>query len=69
VLVDIAVLGLLAGLRHRAALVLVLPYAAHCVRSAGPRPRLGFLAERTIVDVIRAAGHAAGSIENRTLVL
>jgi len=69
VLVDLAMVGVLAGLRHRAALALVLPYAAHCVRSAGPRPRLGFLVERTIVDVVRAAGHAVGSIENRTLVL
>jgi hypothetical protein len=47
--------------------LLLLPYAAHCLRVCGWHPRL--VAERVVVDAARAAGHVVGSIENRTVVL
>ncbi len=69
VLLALAALGIVTSTWRPAALTLALPYAAHAVRSAGPRPRPGYVVERMVVDMARAVAHVRGSLENRTLLL
>ena len=70
----LAVAGLLGAKRHRAALLLALPWAREARPSYGPgaRGRLRAVAElpgQAVVDAVEVTALAAGSAEHRTLFL
>lgn len=69
----LAVAGLVLAHRHRAALVLVVPWMRHRTRVApvceGPRRRWALLPAAFTVDLAEVAVMARGSIRHRALVL
>jgi len=67
--VAIAWVGLLAGLRWRPALALVLPWLWWHRPPRGHHRALALWGERFIVDSAQTAGHLRGSLRERTLIL